>query len=111
MRLATDVLRAEKKKATFWKIATVIVLAVALVELVVIVFQKVGVFMKRDIPTPNAPVFANLRNRGLTCIGIAGTEKGLERARSQGLTIFEPRLNYSMTEYNDICKRRQKYNK
>lgn len=67
--------------------------------------------MKRDIPTPNAPVFANLRNRGLTCIGIAGTEKGLEIARSQGLTIFEPRLNYSMTEYNDICKRRQKYNK
>lgn len=67
--------------------------------------------MKRDIPTPNAPVFVNLRNRGLTCIGIAGTEKGLERARSQGLTIFEPRLNYSMTEYNDICKRRQKYNK
>lgn len=67
--------------------------------------------MKRDIPTPNAPVFANLRNRGLTCIGIAGTEKGLERARSQGLTIFEPRLNYSMTEYNDICRRRQKYNK
>lgn len=67
--------------------------------------------MKRDIPTPNAPVFANLRNRGLTCIGIAGTEKGLERARSQGLTIFEPRLNYSVTEYNEICKRRQKYNK
>lgn len=67
--------------------------------------------MKRDIPTPNAPVFANLRNRGLTCIGIAGTEKGLERARSQGLTIFEPRLNYSMTEYDDICRRRQKYNK
>lgn len=67
--------------------------------------------MKRDIPTPNAPVFANLRNRGLTCIGIAGTEKGLERARSQGLRIFEPRLNYSVTEYNEICKRRQKYNK
>lgn len=109
--LATDILRNEKRKCTFWKIATVIVLAVALVELVVIVFQKVGVFMKRDIPTPNAPVFANLRNRGLTCIGIAGTEKGLERARSQGLTIFEPRLNYSMTEYNDICRRRQKYNK
>lgn len=111
MRLATDILRNEKRKCMFWKIATVIVLAVALVELVVIVFQKVSVFMKRDIPTPNAPVFANLRNRGLTCIGIAGTEKGLERARSQGLTIFEPRLNYSMTEYNDICKRRQKYNK
>lgn len=67
--------------------------------------------MKRDIPTPNAPVFANLRNRGLTCIGIAGTEKGLERARSQGLTIFEPRLNYSMSEYNEIVRRRQKYNK
>ncbi len=67
--------------------------------------------MKRDIPTPNAPVFANLRNRGLTCIGIAGTEKGLERARSQGLRIFEPRLNYSVTEYNEICKRRKRYNK
>ena len=67
--------------------------------------------MKRDTPTPNAPVFANLRNRGLTCIGIAGTEKGLERARSQGLTIFEPRLNYSTKEYNEICKRRKKYYK
>lgn len=67
--------------------------------------------MKRDIPTPNAPVFANLRNRGLTCIGIAGTQAGLERARSQGLTIFEPKLNYSTKEYNEIVKRRQKYNK
>lgn len=67
--------------------------------------------MKQDKFIPNAPAFANLRNRGLTCIGIAGTEKGLERARSQGLTIFEPRLNYSMTEYNVICRRRQKYNK
>ena len=67
--------------------------------------------MKRDIPTPNAPVFANLRNRGLTCIGICGTQAGLERARSQGLTIFEPRLNYSTKEYSEICKRRQKYNK
>lgn len=47
--------------------------------------------MKQDKFIPNAPVFANLRNRGLT--------------------IFEPRLNYSMIEYNDICKRRQKYNK
>ena len=36
--LATDILRNEKRKYTFWKIATVIVLAVALVELVVIVF-------------------------------------------------------------------------
>lgn len=67
--------------------------------------------MKRDIPTPNAPAFANLRNRGLTCIGIAGTQAGLERARSQGLTIFEPKLNYSTKEYNEIVKRRQKYNK
>lgn len=70
-----------------------------------------GCFMKRDIPTPNAPVFANLRNRGLTCIGIAGTEKGLEKARLQGLTIFEPKLNYSTKEYNEIVRRRQKYNK
>lgn len=67
--------------------------------------------MKRDIPTPNAPVFANLRNRGLTCIGIAGTEKGLALARKKGLTIFEPRLNYSTKEYNEIVRRRQKYNK
>lgn len=67
--------------------------------------------MKQDIPTPNAPVFANLRNRGLTCIGIAGTEKGLALARKKGLTIFEPRLNYSTKEYNEICKRRQKYYK
>lgn len=63
--------------------------------------------MKQDKPIPNAPAYADLRNRGLTCIGIAGTEKGLEKARSQGLTIFEPRLNYSVTEYNEICKRRK----
>lgn len=67
--------------------------------------------MKQDKFIPNAPVFANLRNRGLTCIGIILTEKGLERARSQGLRIFEPRLNYSVTEYDEICERRQKYNK
>ena len=65
--------------------------------------------MKRDIPTPNAPVFANLRNRGLTCIGVAETQAGLERARSQGLRIFEPRLNYSLTEYSEICERRKRY--
>lgn len=106
--LAMEILHEVKKKATFWKVATIVCLTLAVVELVIIVFQKVGVFMKRDIPTPNAPVFANLRNRGLTCIGIAGTEKGLERARSQGLTIFEPRLNYSTKEYNEIVKRRQK---
>lgn len=68
-------------------------------------------FMKQDKLIPNTPVYADLRNRGLTCIGIAGTEKGLERARSQGLTIFEPRLNYGTKEYNEICKRRQKYYK
>lgn len=67
--------------------------------------------MKQDNPIPNAPVFANLRNRGLTCIGVAGTQAGLEKARSQGLTIFEPKLNYSTKEYNEICKKRRKYNK
>lgn len=108
--LATDVLHDLKKHCRAWQIATVITTVIAIVELVIIVFQK-EVFMKRDTPIPNAPVFANLRNRGLTCIGIAGTEKGLERARSQGLTIFEPRLNYSTKEYNEIVKRRQKYNK
>ena len=34
---ATDVLRNEKRKCTFWKIATVIVLAVAIMELLVII--------------------------------------------------------------------------
>lgn len=67
--------------------------------------------MKQDKFIPNALAYANLRNRGLTCVGICGTQAGLERARSQGLTIFEPRLNYSTKEYNEICKRRQKYNK
>ena len=37
MRLATDILRAEKKKATCWKIATIVVIIVALTELLVIV--------------------------------------------------------------------------
>lgn len=109
-QLATEILHDLKKHCRAWQIATVVTAVIAIVELVIIVFQK-EVFMKRDTPTPNAPVFANLRNRGLTCIGIAGTEKGLERARSQGLTIFEPRLNYSTKEYNEIVKRRRKYNK
>ena len=109
--LATDVLRNLKKYCRVWQIATVITAVIAIAEFVIIMMMQKEVFMKRDIPTPNAPVFANLRNRGLTCIGTAGTEKGLERARSQGLTIFEPRLNYSVTEYNEICKRRQKYYK
>ena len=67
--------------------------------------------MKQDKFIPNAPAYANLRNRGLTCIGIAGTEKGLERARSRGLTIFEPKLNYGTKEYSEIVRRRQKYDK
>ena len=108
--LATDVLHDLKKHCRVWQIATVITTVIAIAEFVIIVLQK-EVFMKRDTPIPNAPVFANLRNRGLTCIGIAGTEKGLERARSQGLTIFEPRLNYNTKEYNEIVKRRRKYNK
>ena len=41
--LATDILRNEKRKCTFWEIATVIVLAVTIAEFVVIVFQKVGI--------------------------------------------------------------------
>lgn len=65
--------------------------------------------MKQDKFIPNAPIYADLRNRGLTCVGVAGTEKGLEKARLQGLRIFEPRLNYSVTEYNEICKRRKRY--
>lgn len=36
--LATDILRNEKHKCTFWKIATVIVLAVAVVEFITIIF-------------------------------------------------------------------------
>ena len=36
--LATDVLHEVKKKATFWKVATIVSLTVALVEFVVIVF-------------------------------------------------------------------------
>ena len=109
--LATDVLRNVKKHCRAWQIATVITTVIAIAELVVIVFQKVGVFMKRDIPTPIAPVFSYLRYIGLTWIGTAVTVKGLEKARSQGLTIFEPRLNYSTKEYNEICKRRKKYYK
>ena len=37
MRLATDVLHEVKKKATFWKIATIVVIIVAIAELLVIV--------------------------------------------------------------------------
>ena len=110
MKLATEILHDLKKKATFWKVATIVTFVIAVIEFVVIRFQKVSVFMKRDT-IPNALVFANLRNRGLTCIGIAETKEGLKKARMQGLTIFEPRLNYGVREYNKIVKRRQKYNK
>ena len=36
MRLATDILRAEKKKATCWKIATIVVIIVAIAEFLII---------------------------------------------------------------------------
>lgn len=36
--LATSILRKEKRKCTFWKIATVIVLAVAIAEFIAIIF-------------------------------------------------------------------------
>lgn len=38
MRLATDVLHEVKKKLLFWRVATVIVLAVAVVEFIAIIF-------------------------------------------------------------------------
>ena len=36
--LATELLHDLKQKATFWEVATFVILAVALVELVVVVF-------------------------------------------------------------------------
>lgn len=65
--------------------------------------------MKKDEPIPNAPLFADLRHRGVQCIGIAGTANGLALARLKGLMIFEPRLNYGVAEYNEICRRRNKF--
>lgn len=38
MRLASDILRNEKRKCTFWKIATAIVLVIAVVEFIAIIF-------------------------------------------------------------------------
>lgn len=35
--LASDILKSAKKKATFWKIATIVVIIVAIAELLVIV--------------------------------------------------------------------------
>ena len=37
MRLASDILRAEKKKAKIWKIATIVVIIVAIAEFLIIV--------------------------------------------------------------------------
>lgn len=34
--LATDILKAEKRKCTFWKIATITVLVIAIVEFMLI---------------------------------------------------------------------------
>lgn len=65
--------------------------------------------MKKDEPVPNAPLYADLKHRGVQCIGIAGTANGLALARKKGLMIFEPRLNYSVAEYSEICKRRKKF--
>lgn len=36
MRLATDILRTEKRRATFWKIATIVVIIVAIAEFLII---------------------------------------------------------------------------
>lgn len=36
--LASDILKSAKKKATFWKIATAIVLVIAVVEFIAIIF-------------------------------------------------------------------------
>ena len=38
--LATDVLRNLKQKANFWKLATIVCLTLAVVEFMIIVFQK-----------------------------------------------------------------------
>lgn len=38
MRLATDILRNEKRKCTFWKIATIVCLTLAVVEFIAIIF-------------------------------------------------------------------------
>ena len=38
MKLATELLHDLKKTATFWKVATIVSLAVALAEFVIIVF-------------------------------------------------------------------------
>lgn len=65
--------------------------------------------MKQDKFIPNAPLYADLKHRGVQCIGTVGTANGLALARKKGLMIFEPKLNYSVAEYNEIVKRRKKF--
>lgn len=36
--LATEILRAQKKKATFWKVATIVSLTVTIIEFIAIIF-------------------------------------------------------------------------
>lgn len=36
MRLATDILRAEKRKASFWKVATIVAVVIEIAELLII---------------------------------------------------------------------------
>ena len=38
--LATEILGEIKKKATFWKVSAFVILAVAVIEFMIIVFQK-----------------------------------------------------------------------
>ena len=66
--------------------------------------------MKRDEPIPNAPIVANFKC-GSVYLGATTTKQALDIARSKGYEIYEPRLNLSEKEYNEICKRRRKYNK
>ena len=56
-----------------------------------------------DKITPRAPIY----DRNGKFVGLASTENGLALARSMGLRIFEPRLNYSAEEYNKIVKRNE----
>ena len=36
--LATDILRSEKRKCTFWKVSAFVILAVAVIEFIAIIF-------------------------------------------------------------------------
>lgn len=69
-----------------------------------------GDFMKQDDTfIPDALAFKDLRNRGLVRVGVARTKRGLEYLRKEKPMIFEPRLNYGVREYREICKRRQRF--